>query len=197
MKHCILFIFIIFLLNISYYSFSQSNNCNNLTSTSIVTIPINKVVFKTIEIKKKKTKQKYSFFHVSWDEVYPLLINQHPYDIYRYGFLITDTSIIYNLLDIFSVPDTIRNEIIYNYSENRDTIFNDIIDYNNKVIVDESAYCYLLKDTTFKYAMLSTLDNELINKFLKVWFERNLNSTEWVVYPEIISSIGIYIPLKQ
>lgn len=182
------------ILNIENYSFSQSNNCNS--STSIVTIPINKVVFKTIEIKKKKTKQKYSFFHVSWDDVYPLLINQHPYDIYRYGFLITDTSIIYNSLDIFSVPDTIRNEIIYNYSENRDTIFNDIIDYNNKVIVDESAYYYLLKDTTFKYAILSTLDNELINKFLKVWFERNLNSKEWVVYPEIISSIGIFIPLR-
>jgi hypothetical protein len=120
----------------------------------------------------------------------------------NYQFMIIDTNIIYNYLFKF-VPDSVKNEIIYSYSENRDTIFKQyaitskdmfMIDRSKVItIVDRKVYCYPLIDTTFNYILLC---NFMAPKEKVIEFMKLLNSEGYfyTMDPKVIGGIVVYIP---
>jgi hypothetical protein len=59
----------------------------------------------------------------------------------NYDLLMTDKEFIFN--EIYPLCDErTKRELEYSYSDNRDTIFKNIIDYEHKVILDETHYYY-------------------------------------------------------
>lgn len=68
-------------------------------------------------------------------------------------WLITDWDIIRECL-LCNFPSELQKIIIHSYSEGRDSIFKNIVDYGSKTILPGIGYYYDLRDTNCSYAVL-------------------------------------------
>ena len=194
---------IVFILN-SLITKSQYNDnsvyfCNGY-NVSISNMRYNKYVYKTIQQKntRKKTAQKYCCFGLANDKIYSILANQNPNSICFLNFLINDKDIILNfLLPYYSDNNEIKNEILYSYSENRDTVFRNLIEYDNKVIVDNEVYYYPLKDTTLRYVVISNLYLHRLNEFINLFKEKELLNEDCLINTNFLCNVKISIPLLE
>ncbi len=146
----------------------------------------------------KKNKQELLSVRYSTTNVTPPF--NPKYDSYQ--FMIIDTNIIYKYLFKF-IPDSVKNEIIYSYSENRDTIFKRyaispkdmyMIDRSKVItLIDRKAYCFPLIDTTLNYVLLCNFmaPKEKVIEFIKVL---NSEGYFYTMNPKVIGDIVVYIP---
>lgn len=107
-------------------------------------------------------------------------------------WLVTDWDIIRDyLLNSFSYE--IQEKIKYTYNEGKDSIFKNLVDYDNIVILPSIGYYYNLRDTSLSYAVLPnvlyTNSVKIIENALK---EKNLmdNVPLWNGRP-----IAIFVPI--
>lgn len=157
----------------------------------------NKLIYRALQYERKGQKEngeKYCCSSISNDHLYQFKTFPDPIVGCVYEFLITDKDIIFDFLFPF-FQDSIRREITYSYSENRDTVFENLIEYDHKVIINDDLYYYPLRDTTLRYARLSTLHLYQLDEFIELLKKRNYFKEECLIDPKSISSISIYIPL--
>ena len=157
----------------------------------------NKLVYRVFQDEKKGNKgnkQEYCCSHISNDDLYQIKITPDPYAGCIYEFLITNKNIIFDYLLPF-FQDSIKREILYSYSENRDTVFENLIEYDHKVIENDDVYYYPLRDTALRYAVLYSLHWDQFNEFVELLKKENHFKEDCLIDGSMISSIYIYIPL--
>ena len=103
---------------------------------------------------RKKDTIAYYAMRVSWDCIYPFYINANPLPLGRngYDFLAYDKDLIFDYL-LCNFQGKEKEAIIYSYSEGRDSIFKNMIDFT-KHEVDSFSYYYNLRRTDVSYIIL-------------------------------------------
>lgn len=161
--------------------------------------------------KKEKIEKKYSCFHISHDYTYSLIVNQNPNGSCLCSFIITNKNVINYLLPLF--PNNIKKEILYSYSDNRDTIFKDLIEYehktivndrdtffnkieyDNKTIITDSVFYYPLRDTTLRYAVIFTAHFDMFDEFIELLKQEDILKDYYLIDVDGITAFQVFIPL--
>lgn len=112
----------------------------------------------------------------------------------RHQWLIADRNILRNNL-LCNFPDSIQKKIIYSYSEERDSLFQNLIDFENKVYLSDEIYYYPLKDSLFSYVVLENVQyTEQIKRLETILKEKKMLDNVPIREPY---SINIFIPILQ
>lgn len=112
----------------------------------------------------------------------------------RQQWLITDRNIIMNNL-LCNFSDSIREKIIYSYSEGRDSAFQNLINFEQKVFLSENIYYYPLRDSHLSYIILENIPyTNQIKDIETILKEKNLLDR---VSLRKHYTISIFIPILQ
>lgn len=112
---------------------------------------------------------------------------------YAYFFLITDKEFI--LKEVLPLCDEeTKAALVYSYTNNNDTIFSNMIDSNNKVIIDDNAFYYPL-NTKGKKMNAIRIAVESPEWFKTIMQEYPMDiSTDCIIGKKNMNLLFIYIP---
>lgn len=190
------------------YDVSKTEFCQNTNgdfcNTGIYKMGFTKFFVQTpnyfedpISSKRKKNIFNYCSIRLSNDSLFER--NCKSEYISRLELIITEKKIIFDYL-INYFPDNIKEEILYSYSNNRDSIFKNLINFDSKVIIDKTIYYYPLKDTSVKYAVISVIN--LNSQYKLIEFIEALKTVGYFIdlkhiHLKSLFGLGIYIPLIE
>lgn len=104
--------------------------------------------------KEHRQKEKTYTACLSSNYSYPVVASESGCS--RQQWLITDRNIIMSNL-LCNFPDSIREKIVYSYSEGRDSVFQNLIDFEQKNFLSENIYYYPLRDSHLSYIILENI----------------------------------------
>ena len=112
----------------------------------------------------------------------------------RQQWLITDRDIIINNL-LCNFPDSIQEKIVYSYSDGRDSAFQNLIDFEHKIVLSENIYYYPLRDSLISYIVLVSVQYTNQEKCLESLLKKKGLLDKVPIREDY--SINIFIPILQ
>jgi hypothetical protein len=145
------------------------------------------------EYKDRLKKKKICDCHVTYKEIlsFELGRKHYPPEVFRHFLIMTDKNFILN--EVFPLCDeNIQKALKYSYTNNNDTIFRNILDYENKVIIDTNVFYYPLNLKDNMQAIRMKIESI-------EWFKSIMSETAWIQSPDCMRNkerqvLFIYIP---